>query len=93
MKYHLNDDTFEENFDLLNQDSKYNLIPKLMIEENRISIKIARFKGKDKVLLIEKSEYCCQCLLVYIDRMLNRLEAENYTISIIIALKGLINAC
>jgi hypothetical protein len=93
MKYHLNDDTFEENIDLLNKDGKYNLLVKLMSEENRISIKIARFKGKDKAHLIGKSEYGCQCLLVSIDRMLNRLEAENYTISIIIALKGLINAC
>lgn len=53
-----------------------------MSDDNRISIKIARFKGKDKSILIEKSEYGYQCLLVAIDRMINRLEAENYTMSI-----------
>lgn len=42
-----------------------------------MSIKVARFQGEDKSTLIEKSEYGYQCLLVAIDRVINRLEAEN----------------
>jgi predicted HTH transcriptional regulator len=81
MKYHINDESFEENLDLLTKNKKYNLLAELMSDENRISIKIARFQGKDKSVLLEKSEYGYQCLLVAVDRILNRLEAENYTMS------------
>lgn len=83
MKYHINDDTFEKNLNLFTENGKYNLLAELLSDENRISIKIARFKGKNKAVLVEKSEYGYQCLLVAIDRMINRLEAENYTMSII----------
>ena len=82
-KMHINDDTFENNLSLKTKNGKYNLLAELLSDENRISIKIARFQGKDKSILIEKSEYGYQCILVAIDRMINRLEAENYTMSII----------
>ena len=49
-----------------------------------MSIKVARFQGEDKSTLIEKSEYGYQCLLVAIDRVINRLEAENITKSKIV---------
>ena len=80
---HLNEDTFEKNLNLLTPDGKYNMLAELLADENRVSIKIARFKGKDKSELLEKSEYGYKCLLVAIDRMINRLEAENYTMSVI----------
>jgi len=32
---------------------------------------------------LEKTEYGYTCLLVAMDKMLNRLEAENYTMSVI----------
>ncbi|MDE6407968.1 MAG: putative DNA binding domain-containing protein, partial [Anaeroplasmataceae bacterium] len=82
-KFHLSDDTFEDNLDLKTRNGKYNLLAELLSDENRISIKIARFRGIDKSELVEKSEYGYQCLLVAIDRMINRLEAENYTMSVI----------
>ena len=82
-KLHINDETFENNLSLKTKDGKYNLLAELLSDENRISIKIARFQGKDKSVLLEKSEYGYQCILVAIDRMINRLEAENYTMSII----------
>ena len=82
-KYHINDRFFEYNLGLKNKDGKYSLLAELLSDENRISIKIAKFQGKDKSVLIEKSEYGYQCILVAIDRVLNRLEAENYTMSLI----------
>ena len=81
--YHLNDETFENNLGFKTKNEKYNLLAELLSDTNRISIKIARFRGSDKSELIEKSEYGYQCLLVAIDRMINRLEAENYTMSVI----------
>ena len=81
--YHLSNRTFLKNLNLLTRNNKYNLLAELLADSNRISIKLARFKGNDKSELIEKSEYGYQCLLVSIDRMINRLEAENYTMSLI----------
>lgn len=82
-KFHINDETFEENLGLKTKDGKYNLLAELLSDENRISIKIARFQGKDKSVLLEKSEYGYQCLLISLDKMINRLDAENYSMSII----------
>jgi len=48
-----------------------------------VSLKIARFAGEDKSVLLEKTDYGYTCLLVAMDKMLNRLEAENYTMSVI----------
>ena len=44
---------------------------------------ITRFRGTDKSELDEKSEYGYRCLIRAIDRMMDRLEAENYTMSVI----------
>ncbi len=81
--FHLIDETFEYNLKLKTKNNKYNYLAELLSDFNGVSIKIARFQGKDKSVLIEKSEYGHQCLLVAIDRMINRLESENYTMSII----------
>lgn len=80
---HLNDNTFKKNLYLLNKEGKYNYLAELLCDENRVSIKVARFEGIDKSHLLEKSEYGYKCLLVAIDRVINRLEAENYTYSVI----------
>ncbi len=79
--YHLNEETMEKNLKLKTDDGKYNLLAELLSDENSTSIKIARFRGKDKADLDEKSEYGYQCLIRAIDRMIDRLEAENYTLS------------
>ncbi len=82
--FHINDETFESNLCLKTSDGEYNYLAELMSDTNRVSIKIAKFKGKDKSFLIEKTEYGYQCLLVAIDRVINRLEAENYAKSTIV---------
>ena len=82
--YHLNDETLVDNLHLKTDDGRYNFLAELLSDENRISIKVARFQGEDKSVLLEKSEYGYQCLLVAIDRVINRLEAENITKSRIV---------
>ena len=82
--YHLNDETLVDNLHLKTDDGKYNFLAELLSDTNRVSIKVARFQGVDKSTLIEKSEYGYQCLLVAIDRVINRLEAENITKSKIV---------
>lgn len=85
--YHLNDETLKSNLHLMTNEGVFNYLAELLSDSNRISIKIAKFKGKDKSMLIEKSEYGYLCLLVAIDRVINRLESENVTTSIIVGAK------
>ena len=73
----LNSSTFLKNLHLKTDDGRYNFLAELLSDKNRISIKVARFQGEDKSFLLKKSEYGYQCLLVAIDRVINRLEAEN----------------
>lgn len=77
--FHFNDDTFLDNYRLLTSKGKYNLIADLFADENDISIKIARFEGKDKTKLIERTEYGYKSLILAIRRMLDRFEALNIT--------------
>lgn len=79
--YHLNEPMMENSLKLKTKEGQYNLLGELLSDANAVSIKIARFRGKDKSELDEKSEYGHQCLLRAIDRMTDRLEAENYTLS------------
>ena len=45
---HINNDTFLNNFNLITNDGRYNLLADLLSDENRISIAVCVFKGKDK---------------------------------------------
>lgn len=82
--FHLDKKSMEWNLNLRRKsDGKYNLLANLLADENNISLKIARFRGTDKSQLDEMKDYGYQCLLKAMDRMLDRLEAENYTLSVI----------
>lgn len=85
--YHLNDENLADNLHLKTDDGRYNYLAELLSDNNRISIKVARFQGEDKSVLLEKSEYGYRCLLVAIDRVINRLEAENIAKSSIVDAK------
>ncbi len=81
---HLNDNTLAENLSLYVQNTQnYNKLAELLSDENHVSIQFARFHGINKASFAETSEYGNQCLITAIERMINRLEAENYTKSVI----------
>lgn len=48
---------FANSLELLTPDGKYNYIAYLLADENGVSIKVAKYGGKDKVELIENEEY------------------------------------
>lgn len=81
--FHVNDDTFLNNYGLLTKDGKYNLVADLFADENDISIKIARFEGIDKSKLVERTEYGYKSIILSIRRTLDRFEALNITKSTI----------
>lgn len=70
---------FEETLDLVDENGNYNYAAYLLADENGVSIKVAKYAGKDKVNLIENEEYGYCCLLKATDRILEKMLVENRT--------------
>lgn len=63
--YTINETTFAENFHLLTKEGEYNKMAELLADKNEVSIKVVRFKGKQKADGIAiRNEYGDKCLLV-----------------------------
>ena len=72
-------DHFAANLEFYTPEKKYNILAYLFSDENGISIKVAKYKGKDKVDLIENEEYGYCSLLKATDRVLDKLRIEDRT--------------
>ena len=75
----LNEETYKSNLNLYTQSGKYNLMANILADVNSFSIKVAKFKGKDKTELITRNEYGYKCLLVAMKQVLDYAEAINET--------------
>ena len=61
----VNESTFAENFHLLTSGGQYNRMAELLADKNEVSIKVVRFKGKNKSDGIAiRNEYGEKCLVV-----------------------------
>ena len=70
---------FANNLEFYTPDLKYNILAYLFADQNGVSIKVAKYKGKDKVDLIENEEFGYCSLLKATDRVLDKLRIENRT--------------
>ncbi len=68
---------FAKNLELYTPDMRYNILAYLFADQNGVSIKVAKYKGKDKVDLIENEEFGYCSLLKATDRVLDKLKIEN----------------
>lgn len=60
-------------------DGKFNYIAYLLADENGVSIKVAKYAGKDKVDLIENEEYGYCSLIKATNSVLDKMKIENVT--------------
>ena len=60
----VNDNTFEKNVGLLTKKGTFNYLGELLADDNYYSIKVVRFKGKDKQEMISRNEYGYKCMLL-----------------------------
>ncbi len=60
----INDATFAKNMGLLTSNGKYNYIAEILSDNNNCSIKVVRFKGKDKLEMISRNEFGYKCMLI-----------------------------
>jgi len=77
--YTLNKETFAKNIGLLNKNNKYNLLADLLSDNNEISIKVVRFKGKDKTEIISRNEFGYKCLILALNSALDYALSYNET--------------
>ena len=75
---HLNEH-FSESLEFLTSENRYNYVAYLLADENGVSIKIAKYAGKDKSCLIENNEYGYCSLIKATNRVLEKLKVENNT--------------
>lgn len=75
--YTLGEETFAENLGLLTGDGGYNKLAELLADKNRVGFIYAAFNGKDKSSMRETVDFGNQCLLLSVDKLMARLEAEN----------------
>ena len=60
----IDDSTFARNLGLLTKRGTYNYIADILSDSNNCSIKVVRFKGKDKQEMVFRNEYGYKCLLL-----------------------------
>lgn len=70
-------DQYEKNLDFLTDDGRYNYFAYLLADKNNISIKIAKYKGRDKSDLVENKEFGYCSLIKATFNVLNRFDIEN----------------
>lgn len=74
-------DQFAKSLELLTPDGRYNYIAYLLADENGVSIKVAKYAGKDKVDLIENEEYGYCSLVKATYSVLDKMKIENTTLA------------
>lgn len=70
---------------LLTPEGKYNYIAYLLADENGVSVKVAKYAGKNKVDLIENEEYGYCSLVKATNQVLEKMRIENITKTIFLA--------
>jgi predicted HTH transcriptional regulator len=70
---------FKTSLEFLTPDGGNNFVAYLLADENSVSIKVAKYAGKNKVDLIENYEYGYCCLIKATNLVLDRLDVENRT--------------
>lgn len=70
---------FYRSYNLVNKDGKLNLMAYLLSDQNEIMIKVVRFAGIDKTVMIERTEFGRQCLLLTVGEVLENFKLINVT--------------
>lgn len=70
---------FKTSLELLTSNGSDNFVAYMLADENGVSIKVAKYAGRDKVDLIENYEYGYCCLIKATNQVLDRLDVENRT--------------
>ena len=68
---------FKQNLELLTKECQLNYVGYLLADQNNISIKVARYRGKDRVDLVENTELGYCSLVKACKSALDKIDLEN----------------
>ncbi|MCL2522168.1 MAG: putative DNA binding domain-containing protein [Erysipelotrichales bacterium] len=77
--HNANSDYFLKNLDLFTEDGKYNYAAYLMSDNNSTFMRVVKYAGKDKTVILNKQELGSCCLIKSAYNMLNCLNMYNET--------------
>lgn len=72
-----NGDYFFKNLGMVTDDSKFNYFAMLLSDQSDVSIKLARFRGTDKIDIITNKEFGYCCILKSVYNVLDALDNYN----------------
>lgn len=72
-------DQFAKTLELLNEEEQYNYVAYLMADNNTTSVKVAKYKGQNRVDLIQSEEYGFGSIIKATKSVLDKIEIENTT--------------
>jgi len=75
--FHINENAFEESFNLKCQDGRYNLMAEILSDHNMVPLIFVKFSGIDKTSISQRNDYGSQSILLGYQKLKDRLEAEN----------------
>lgn len=75
----INNDQFENNMKLRTNDGRFNYMAELLSDNNDISIKVVTFAGKDKTVMLKRTEYGLKCLISAVNEVLEYMDVINET--------------
>jgi predicted HTH transcriptional regulator len=73
-------DFFLKNLGLFTEDDRFNYAAYLMSDNNGNSVKVARFRGTEKLDILERNEFGRCCLIKSAYQVLDKLEVANATV-------------
>ena len=76
---------FARSLELKTEEGKYNYTGYLLADENNVSIKVAKYKGIDRVDLMENKDYGFESLVKAAKQVLEKMAVENITVTDITA--------
>lgn len=77
--FHINEETFAENYKLLTGNGKFNYMAEILADKNDIHVNVMTFKGKDKTEYLKRDEFGYTCLLYAYERAKSYVDALNQT--------------
>lgn len=75
----INDEQFENNLKLYTNDGRFNYMGELLSDNNDISIKVVTFAGKDKTVMLKRTDYGMKCLISAVNEVLEYMDVINET--------------
>lgn len=78
--YHIsNEKIFAKNEKLLTDDGRYNQMAELLSDESDVSIKVARFPGKDKASMSQRTDFGNKCMILAMQQAMDYVESIDET--------------